>query len=53
MTKEILRKLEVAKGISRVVAAVPAQQRSQALLAMADALDLLLKTGRVRATLRT
>ena len=38
MTKEILGILMEVKGISRELACIPAQQRSQALLAMADAL---------------
>lgn len=50
MTNELLRKLEAAKGISRAVAAAPAQQRSQALLAMAD--ELLAGTDEILAANR-
>ena len=38
MTKEILATLAEVKEISRELACIPAQQRSQALLAMADAM---------------
>ena len=38
MNNEMLRNLEEVKEISREIACIPGQQRSQALLAMADAL---------------